>query len=374
MNKVKTRKNIFFDIIGDTPQMQQVKAIIQQVAPADITVMISGESGTGKELVARAVHQVSNRSQKPLVTVNCGAIPEGIFESEVFGHVRGAFTSADRTRKGYFEMADGGTVFLDEIGEMPTEAQAKILRILELGEFMKVGSSTSEKVDVRVIAATNRDLAEAVSMGEFRQDLYFRLKAVNIHLPPLRERKDDIEQLAEYFIADVSDKNGLPSAKLTPGALMLLKNAYWEGNVRELKHFLESLIVLERTEIIDEELVSSHLRQAQAKSDFLPVHVPRRAGQVDFDLLLPLLLELKRDIGEIKMMLQRSGPSVPIQPNHWYSDREIFPEDAQVSLEDMEREQIAKTLREVRGNRRKAAEALGISERTLYRKIKEYDL
>jgi len=374
MNKVKTRKNIFFDIIGDTPQMQQVKAIIQQVAPADITVMISGESGTGKELVARAIHQLSNRSQKPLVTVNCGAIPEGIFESEVFGHVRGAFTSADRTRKGYFEMADGGTVFLDEIGEMPTEAQAKILRILELGEFMKVGSSTSEKVDVRVIAATNRDLAEAVSMGEFRQDLYFRLKAVNIHLPPLRERKDDIEQLAEYFIADVSDKNGLPSAKLTPGALMLLKNAYWEGNVRELKHFLESLIVLERTEIIDEELVSSHLRQAQAKSDFLPVHVPRRAGQVDFDLLLPLLLELKRDIGEIKMMLQRSGPSVPIQPNHWYSDREIFPEDAQVSLEDMEREQIAKTLREVRGNRRKAAEALGISERTLYRKIKEYDL
>ncbi|MBU0518048.1 sigma-54 dependent transcriptional regulator [bacterium] len=374
MNTRKEKNGNFFGIIGDTPQMQQVKAVIQQVAPANITVMISGESGTGKELVARAIHQLSHRSQKPLVTVNCGAIPEGIFESEVFGHVKGAFTSADRTRKGYFEMADSGTIFLDEIGEMPMEAQAKILRILELGEFMKVGSSASEKVDVRVIAATNIDLAEAVTIGEFRQDLYFRLKAVNIHLPPLRERKDDIALLAEQFIAEVCMANNLPKARLTPGGLTLLRNAFWEGNIRELKHFLESLVVLEPSDLIDEDLVSRHLRQSQTKSDFLPVHVPRKAGQIDFDLLLPLLLELKRDMGEIKMMLQRTGPSIPMSTGRWLSDHEIIPEDTQVSLEDLEREQIARTLREVRGNRRRAAETLGISERTLYRKIKEYGL
>ncbi|MBU1880797.1 sigma-54 dependent transcriptional regulator, partial [bacterium] len=351
MNTRKEKNGNFFGIIGDTPQMQQVKAVIQQVAPANITVMISGESGTGKELVARAIHQLSHRSQKPLVTVNCGAIPEGIFESEVFGHVKGAFTSADRTRKGYFEMADSGTIFLDEIGEMPMEAQAKILRILELGEFMKVGSSASEKVDVRVIAATNIDLAEAVTIGEFRQDLYFRLKAVNIHLPPLRERKDDIALLAEQFIAEVCMANNLPKARLTPGGLTLLRNAFWEGNIRELKHFLESLVVLEPSDLIDEDLVSRHLRQSQTKSDFLPVHVPRKAGQIDFDLLLPLLLELKRDMGEIKMMLQRTGPSIPMSTGRWLSDHEIIPEDTQVSLEDLEREQIARTLREVRGNR-----------------------
>jgi DNA-binding NtrC family response regulator len=361
-------------LIGETPQIRQVREIIRQVAPADITVLITGESGTGKELVAHAIHSLSHRASKPMITVNCGAIPEGIFESEVFGHVRGAFTSADRTRKGYFEMAHGGTVFLDEIGEMPLEAQAKILRILEMGEFMKVGSSQVEKVDVRVIAATNRDLGEAVNLGQFRQDLYFRLKAVNIYLPPLRDRKDDIPLLAERFISDFCAKNHIPLRTLTPEAVTLLRNAYWEGNVRELKHFLESLIVLERGDVIDEETVARYLKRNEPGGGYLPVHVPRRANQIDNDLLVPLLLELKRDISEIKNILLNTGRVASLPAGSWIAGGEIIPEDAQVSLEDMEREQIARMLKEMRGNRRKAAAALGISERTLYRKIKEYGL
>ncbi len=361
-------------LIGETPQIRQVREIIRQVAPADITVLITGESGTGKELVAHAIHRLSRRAAKPMITVNCGAIPEGIFESEVFGHVRGAFTSADRTRKGYFEMAHGGTIFLDEIGEMPLEAQAKILRILEMGEFMKVGSSQVEKVDVRVIAASNRDLGEAVSLGQFRQDLYFRLKAVNIYLPPLRERKDDIPLLVQKFIADFCAKNEIPPVTLTDGALTLLRNAYWEGNVRELKHFIESMIILERRSTIDEDVVARHLSRNQVSGGHLPVHVPRRSDQVDHDLLIPLLLELKRDISEIKNLLLQHGRLSPLPPGSWIAGGEIVPEEAQVSLEDMEREQIARVLKEMRGNRRKAAAALGISERTLYRKIKEYGL
>lgn len=364
----------FFGLIGETPQMQQVRAVIKQVATADITVLITGESGTGKELVANAIHKLSPRSANPMITVNCGAIPEGIFESEIFGHVRGAFTSADRTRKGYFEMAAGGTVFLDEIGEMPLEAQTKILRVLEMGEFMKVGSSQPEKVDVRVIAATNRDLTEAVGLGEFRQDLYFRLKAVNIFLPPLRERKDDIPLLVETFLAEVCQKNDIPIPEVSPEAMTLLRNAYWEGNVRELRHFLESLVILERGRSLDESVVGHHLRETEHPAAFLPVHVPRGSANLDRELVVPLLFELKRDIGEIKSYLQHLARSEPALASGWYPNREIISAEPQVSLEEMEKEQILKALRDVRGNRRKAAAILGISERTLYRKIREYGL
>jgi DNA-binding NtrC family response regulator len=362
----------FFGLVGNTPQMHQVKQVIRQVAPTDITVLITGESGTGKELVAHAIHQLSSRAKYPMITVNCGAIPEGIFESEVFGHVRGAFTSADRTRKGYFEMADGGTIFLDEIGEMPLEAQAKILRVIEMGEFMKVGSSQTEKANVRVIAASNRDLAEAVSLGQFRQDLYFRLRAVNISLPPLRERRDDIPLLVGIFLEDVCKRNNIPLPKISDGAMTLLKNAYWEGNVRELKHFLESLVILERGNALDEAVVGNHLRRLSRPSAYLPVHIPRSNG-MDSEFMLKLLLEIKRDIAEIKNHLSRGGAWA--QPS-WLPAGEIVADEtnATTTLADLEREQIQKALRDFQGNRRKASDALGISERTLYRKIKEYGL
>jgi transcriptional regulator with GAF, ATPase, and Fis domain len=372
-------KESFFGLVGETPQMRQVKAVIKQVAGTDITVLISGESGTGKELVAHAIHELSPRAKFPLVTVNCGAIPEGIFESEIFGHVRGAFTSADRTRKGYFEMADGGTLFLDEIGEMPLEAQAKILRVIEMGEFMKVGSSQGEKANVRVIAATNRDLAEAVGVGQFRQDLFFRLKAVNILLPPLRERRDDIPLLVNAFLDEISRRHKISRPQITNGAMTLLKNAYWEGNVRELNNFLESLVVLERGSSLEEAVVGRYLRQASRPSSYLPVLVPRGPiASGERDVLITLMLDLKRDLDEIKSHLFHRG-SFPVSagtPEPLYTNGEILPEEiAQVpTLEEVEKDQIQKTLREARGNRRKAASTLGISERTLYRKIKEYGL
>lgn len=372
--------NDFFGLVGDTPQMHQVKAIVQQVAPTNITVLITGESGTGKELVANAIHELSPRARFPMITVNCGAIPEGIFESEIFGHVRGAYTSADRTRKGYFEMADGGTVFLDEIGEMPLEAQSKILRVIEMGEFMKVGSSQAEKVNVRVIAATNRELTEAVSLGQFRQDLYFRLKAINIFLPPLRERKDDVPLLVDTFLSDISQRNGIPRPEVSEEALVLLKNAYWEGNVRELKHFLESLVILERGKPLNEDVVGRYLRQTAKPGAFLPVHVPGGPPGMDRDFIVSVLLDMRRELAEIKQhLLIQSGRfpgSAPLPQRGWIGNNEIMPADdsSALTLDELEKEQIQKMLHDVRGNRRKAAEALGISERTLYRKIKEYNL
>jgi len=368
----------FFGLVGDSPQMHQIKAVVKQVAPTDMTVLISGESGTGKELVANAIHQFSPRSRFPMITVNCGAIPEGIFESEIFGHVRGAFTSADRTRKGYFEMADGGSIFLDEIGEMPLSAQSKILRVIEMGEFMKVGSAQTQNVNVRVIAATNRDLAEAVTLGQFRQDLYFRLKAVNIYLPPLRERREDIPLLVDVFLDDVCRRNNIPRPQVSEGAMYLLQNAYWEGNVRELRHFLESLVILERGNALDEQVVGRHLRLAGKPISHLPVHIPRGSAGLDRDFVISMLMDLKRELAEIKGYLAqthlgRSG-AIPSQP--WYAESEVAAEDTSPPprLEDLEKEQIQRTLRDMRGNRRKAAESLGISERTLYRKIKEYGL
>ena len=368
----------FFGLVGESPPMRQIKAVIKQVAPTDMTVLISGESGTGKELVANAIHQLSNRSRFPMITVNCGAIPEGIFESEIFGHVRGAFTSADRTRKGYFEMADGSTIFLDEIAEMPMGAQAKILRIIEMGEFMKVGSAQSQNVNVRVIAATNRDLTEAVALGQFRQDLYFRLKAVNILLPPLRERREDIPLLVSLFLEDVCQRNNIPRPQVSEGALSLLQNAFWEGNVRELRHFLESLVILERGNPLDESIVGRQLRLTGRAVAHLPALIPRGSATVDRDFIVSMLMELKRELADIKALVVRSAftGSGSVPPHPLFADSEIATDDAAPAptLEDIEKEQIQKVLRDARGNRRQAAESLGISERTLYRKIKEFGL
>ena len=360
-------------LIGQSDGIKQILQIIGQVAPSDIAVLITGESGTGKELVARAVHEQSYRRDKPMITVNCGAIPEGIFESEIFGHEKGAFTSADKMRRGYFELGNGGTVFLDEIGEMPPSAQVKILRILETGEFMRVGSGDVMQTDVRILAATNRDLAQAVQNGEFRQDLYFRLKAVNIVIPPLRERREDVPMLADYFVANFCRKNQIPEPEITDDGYRVLMNYYWEGNVRELKNTLESMVILESGQKLDGHTIGRHLSGARVGESMLPVPLGKSTDQLEREMILRVLLDMKQELGEIRHMLMSGG--TPRFPGRF--QRGMLVEDASeisVSLEEAEREQIQRVLEEFNGNRRKAAKVLGIGERTLYRKIKQYSL
>jgi DNA-binding NtrC family response regulator len=365
--------NDLHKLIGLSEAIQNIRALIKQVAPTDISILITGESGTGKEVVAELIHHNSPRSEKPLITVNCGAIPEGIFESEVFGHERGSFTGADKQRKGYFELADGGTIFLDEIGEMPLQAQVKILRILETGEFMRVGGNTNINVDVRVITATNRDIAGAVVRGEFRSDLYYRLKAVNIHLPSLNERREDIPLLVEHFIADFCQHNHIPVPEITEEGLELLVEHRWEGNVRELKNFVESLITLERGRIFNRENISRLLNAQQTSaSSQLPVFMPRYQEQVEREMLYRTLMDLRREIWELRLMLQElleHQARVEVYPR-----RRTSGEVRSLSLEEMEKEQIRRALEKHHGNRRLAAKALGVGERTLYRKLKEYGL
>ncbi len=348
--------------IGRSEAAQNIRALIKQVAPTDISVLITGESGTGKEVAAAMIHELSYRKDKPLITVNCGAIPEGIFESEVFGHEKGSFTGADKLRRGYFELADKGTIFLDEIGEMPLNSQVKILRILETGEFMRVGGSLNISTDVRVIAATNRDLAEEVAAGRFRSDLYYRLKAVNIYLPPLRERREDIPPLANFFIEDFCQRNHIPAPEITSDAMDLILKHPWSGNIRELKNFLESLVTLEKGRVFDRHTVGRLLNPAKTAEAQLPVYIHRSAEQMERELIYRTLLELRREIWEMRQML---GKLV---------DREQELEVDNISLEEMEREQIKGTLERLGGNRRLTAQALGIGERTLYRKLKEYGL
>lgn len=348
--------------IGRSETVQSIRALIKQVAPSDISVLITGESGTGKEVVAKLIHQQSRRSEKPLITVNCGAIPEGIFESEVFGHERGSFTGAEKQRKGYFELADGGSIFLDEIGEMPLSAQVKILRILETGEFMRVGGTKIVRADVRVITATNRDIAAATSRGEFRSDLYFRLKAVNIYIPALRERREDIQPLAEFFVRDFCRRNGINPPEITPEGMELLTNAYWEGNVRELKNFMESVVTLERGNTIGRQTISQFLGPQMRDTAQLPVAMFKSQDQLERELIYRTMIDLRRDMWELKAMVSDFIQQNPVM--------EVKAE----SLEDMEKEQIRHKLEEYGGNRRKTAQALGIGERTLYRKLKEFGL
>ncbi len=367
------QQGVLQGLIGQSGGIKQILQIIGQVAPSDIAVLITGESGTGKELVARAVHEQSYRGDKPMITVNCGAIPEGIFESEIFGHEKGAFTSADKMRRGYFELANGGSIFLDEIGEMPPPSQVKILRILETGEFMRVGSGEVLKTDVRILAATNRNLARAVQNGEFRQDLYFRLKAVNIVIPPLRERREDVPMLADYFVGNYCRKNQIPEPEITDDGYRVLMNHYWEGNVRELKNTLESMVILESGRMLDGEIIGRHLSGTRVGESMLPVPLGKSSDQLEREMILRVLLDMKQELGEIRQMLMSGG--TPRYPGRF--QRGMLIEDAAeipVSLEEAEREQIQRVLKEFDGNRRKAAKALGIGERTLYRKIKQYDL
>ena len=368
---------------GSSPQVEEIIRTLITVAPTDLSVLITGESGTGKEVIARAIHRMSNRADKPLVAVNTGAIPEGILESELFGHEKGSFTGATGQKKGYFEAADTGTIFLDEIGEMSLNTQVKLLRVLEESEFMRVGGTKTHKVDVRLIAATNKDLETAVQNNEFRRDLYYRLKAITIHIPPLRKRKQDIpllvRELAENYIHDQK----ITFKGFSPEAIELMTQYHWPGNVRELRNFVETAIILNRGEIVNSAYVRSNLplRREEPDSRNLPVPLNMPHDQAERELIYRTLLSLKMDITEIKQVLmnlvnsgiQHPRYEIPYEDLHVVEggeENELQP----TTLVDMEREMIRQTLKKYNGSRRKTAKALQISERTLYRKIKEYGL
>lgn len=375
------------NIIGESLEMQEIVQVIQQVAPTDITVLITGESGVGKEVVAQAIHAASRRAKKPIVTVNCGAIPEGIIESELFGHEKGSFTGASESRKGYFELADGGTIFLDEIGELPTGTQVKFLRILENGEFMRVGSSTTKKVDVRVIAATNKDLEHEVYNKHFRPDLFYRLRSVNVRIPPLRERRDDIPLFFAKFAKDFGEKNNITFLGISDEAMGLLTQYYWPGNVRELRNVVESMLVIENGRRLTADDVRKYLKGSHTNGDErnLPVYIPKSAESAERELIYRALVDLKTDIMDMKNLLVNGGTSTvlvrretnPGGSGEVHDKAIVHPvpsEEEGISLEEMERKMIIGSLQKYEGNRRLAAQALKISERTLYRKIKEYGL
>ncbi len=367
---------------GSAPEIEDILSLITTVAPTDLSVLIIGESGTGKELIANAIHQLSKRKDSPLISVNTGAIPEGILESELFGHEKGSFTGAIGTRKGYFEAADSGTIFLDEIGEMSLNTQVKLLRVLEESEFMRVGGSQPTHVDVRIIAATNKNLEIAVKNNEFRRDLYFRLKAITIEIPPLRRHKQDLPMLVEKFTEQVSQSHNITFKGFSPQAINLMQKYDWPGNVRELRNFVETALVLNRGEIVSSEYVSKLLNMSEDNTGRnLPVPINLPHDQAEREIIYRTLLSLKIDINEIKQMmfnaLQQDRVARPVDypegdlqltPNE--PDNELKPS----TLAGMERELIKDTLKKYDGSRRKTARALQISERTLYRKIREYGL
>ncbi|MBI3111291.1 MAG: sigma-54-dependent Fis family transcriptional regulator [Ignavibacteriales bacterium] len=361
-------------IIGRSLEIQEIVDVIRQVAPTDITVLITGESGVGKEVIARAIHGASKRSRKGLVTVNCGAIPEGLIESELFGHEKGSFTSAVETRKGYFEIADGGSILLDEIGEMPLATQVKLLRVLENGEFTRVGSSSPRTADLRVIAATNKDLQYEVQQKRFRPDLYFRLRSVNITIPPLRSRKGDVPLLVEHFVEEFTAKNGMKFEGFTDDATELIMSYHWPGNVRELKNVIESMLVLENGRRMNAALVRKYLREYQVPvpDRNLPVVMNRTVEQAERELIYRALVDLKGSILDLREILLRQSNAVPPDTETLQFDHANG--NGSMSLSEMERRMIVNALERHKGNRRLAARDLNISERTLYRKIKEFGL
>ncbi len=401
-----------FGIIGIDPKLDMAIRRAVRVAPTDITVLISGESGTGKEHIPKIIHHFSKRKHGPYFAINCGAIPEGTIDSELFGHEKGAFTGAVSTRKGYFEVANGGTLFLDEVGELPLTTQVRLLRVLESGEFIKVGSSKVEKTDVRIIAATNRDLRRLVEEGKFREDLYYRLNTVEIPLPPLRERGDDIVLLFRKFAADFADKYHVPPVRLTPEAQEMIKRYYWPGNIRELRNITEQISILEESRRITPEILKKYLPLYQQN---LPGIISGEKARYDFgkdrELIFKLLFEMKKEIDKLKTvtseLMQRHPAALPqatAQPpavydtynpstdeksqeiqvdeqstlivphNNEQSQTAVIVEEPSLRIEDNERELIKKALQKHNGRRKPAALELGISERTLYRKIKQYDL
>lgn len=386
-------------IIGESEAIHEVLQTIAQIAPTDITVLVTGESGTGKERIAKAIHKLSRRKHEPIVTVNCGAIPVGIIESELFGHKKGSFTGAENTRKGYFEAADKGTIFLDEIGETPRETQVKLLRVIEQGEFIRVGDNVTQHVDVRIVAATNRDLADDVRKDLFRQDLYYRLKTVTIHMPPLRDHLDDIAMLVERFGLEFSTRNDLPYKGFTPEGLKYLKGFDWPGNVRELKNVTESVLALHPGVRITPAEIQQQLKVGDYVGNrSLPVLVETSPEQSERELILRQLLFIRQDVSDLRQFIAgRGGIGSQVDPYMatQYSSggsvkaEEVFTGDianlehksfidaeviGEVTMEELEMEFIQLTLEKYNHNRRRTADALGIAERTLYRKIQAYNL
>lgn len=380
-------------IIGRSEGIRQVLEMIAQVAPVDISVLITGESGTGKEIVAKAIHKFSRRGNEELVTVNCGAIPTGLIESELFGHKKGAYTDAREDRKGYFETANKGTIFLDEIGETPLETQVKLLRVLEGGEFMPVGDSKTKRTDVRIVAATNKDLHELTGKGLFRQDLYYRLKTVTIDVPALRKHLEDIGLLVERFALEFTRSNNIIYRGFLPEALRVMKQYHWPGNVRELKNFVESLLVLEKGKRITADIVERQLGKSAApeRNLHLPMIMNQSTEAAERELILRQLFLLRQDVEFLKQVATQ-GPVIqgqtefPLLTRHEGPVQRVMQIDEDIeniiksevigdmTLEDMEREAIKRTLMFYNNNRRATAKSLGMSERTLYRKINDYGL
>ena len=383
-----------FGIIGNDPNLNRAIEVAVQVAATDLTVFINGESGTGKDVFPQIIHQNSARKHGPYFAINCGAIPEGTIDSELFGHEKGSFTGAYDTRKGYFEVADGGTLFLDEVAELPLATQARLLRVLENGEFIKVGSSKIQKTNVRVVAATNVDIPTAIEKGRFREDLYYRLNTVPIHIPALRERKDDIKLLFRKFASDFAEKYRIPAVQLTPEALTMFENYRWDGNIRQLKNVTEQISIIEKERVITPEILRNYL-PAQTALPAIFKDESKADSISERDILYKVLFDMKKDITELRKTVDEltSGQSItPIKAtviNHVENPNLVDYEttqDAEVeylqekpatdslSLQDKENEVIIKALRKYSGRRKDAAKELGISERTLYRKIKEYDI
>ncbi|MBF4518687.1 sigma-54-dependent Fis family transcriptional regulator [Flavobacterium sp. ANB] len=408
-----------FEIIGNDPKLNRAIEKAIQVAPTDISVMVTGESGVGKENIPRIIHSLSHRKHGKYIAVNCGAIPEGTIDSELFGHEKGAFTGATSTREGYFEVADGGTIFLDEVGELPLTTQVRLLRVLENGEFIKVGSSQVQKTNVRIVAATNVNLFNAIEKGKFREDLYYRLTTVEITLPPLRERNEDIHLLFRKFVADFAHKYKMPPLKLDDDAVQLLQKFRWNGNIRQLRNVAEQISVLETNRDITLATLQSYL---PTEGSNLPSVINDKKKESDFsterDILYKVLFDMKSDLNDLKKLtleLMKNGNSKvqDINPNliqkiygsqendseidfeeeprtavmtpatrednyqiqdDNYLFAETIEEEEILRLEQKEIEMIKKSLEKNKGKRKAAADELGISERTLYRKIKQFDL
>ena len=413
-----------FGIIGNDPKLNRAVEKAIQVAPTDISVLVTGESGVGKESIPKIIHSLSHRKHGKYIAVNCGAIPEGTIDSELFGHEKGSFTGATQTRSGYFEVADGGTIFLDEVGELPLPTQVRLLRVLENGEFLKVGSSKIQKTDVRIVAATNVKMVEAIEKGKFREDLYYRLSTVDINLPPLRERSEDIHLLFRKFASDFAQKYKMPTLRLEDDAVQMLLNYRWSGNIRQLRNVAEQISVLEQDRTINRNTLRNYLPDMGSN---LPAVIGTKKSTSDFsserEILYKVLFDMQRDVNDLKKLtleLMNSGNASKVKEensgliNKIYSEEhnhqeelaaivdedetaadievlgisegntesrqdkydfaEEIQEEESLSLQEKELELIKKSLEKYNGKRKDAADELGISERTLYRKIKQYNL
>lgn len=386
-----------FGVIGDSKKMQEVIDKVVLSAPTDLPVLITGETGTGKEVFANSIHGLSKRKKFPFISVNCGAIPETLLESELFGNEKGAFTGAIEQRKGFFEVADKGTIFLDEIGEMPIGTQVKLLRVLESGEFTRLGSTTLKKVDVRIIAATNRDLETEIEKGNFRRDLFFRLNSVHITLPPLREHPEDIRELVNYFAEKTCAKLGLKYDGISNDALLILERRPWTGNIRELKNLIETLITLEQTTYITHDILKRYIPLALPPKDITPqpaekalVHYSdfEEPQKFELEIIFRSLLELKHDmtnifkylrtlenkIDDVELEIEELNTYLIAQNAQNNKGKKEIEELNILNLDELERRAIMTALNNSSGNRRVAANMLGISERTLYRKINELNI